>query len=410
MKWNMRNKLEKVLVVFSDDGLGGTSRSALTSCDSWLSLGYDVAIYAAKGVAESRQASFESKGSMLGQLSDVCWGEIKVVHFHYSSYSAGQQAAIDELVESVSTFSGPSPILIVNNIFAIPDSAFNRWPGRWCTTVLGRWAAVQYELGSLRLGSIPFVVGNGQDTEFFRPPSMIERIEARLALGIDDNERVVLRIGSPHEGKWSQSYLALADACAEVGSTLILVGAPVSLQLALRDRASCRLVNHVDDDTHLRDFYWASDCFALDAQRGESFGNVILEALCTGLPVVYRAREFRDNTPWEFRSIQGFSYAGRKQAFIREVIDVHLVSSACGDRAFDVAHSSIIDRYSVSAVSRILGSIVNKIKSHPHDGKISGARDFNISVLQLGKVSVLHNPIISYLKQVRLKARGKWRF
>lgn len=399
----------KVLVVFSDNGLGGTSRSALTSCFAWKLIGYNVIVCATKGVTPSRENGFASQGLLVNRISDICWDNVEVVHFHYSSYSSGQQSAIDSLTDAALSLGSSAPKLVVSNIFAIPDGSFKRWPVKWCTTVLGDWAAMQYRLSDFGLQQKPFVVGNGQDSVFFRPPSAEERKDARKRIGIPVDERVILRIGSPHQGKWSKSYLRLADACRNTRMKMILVGAPAELSASVRGNPRCMTVERVDDDNELRELYWASDCFALDAIRGESFGNVILEALGSGLPVVYRARELRDNTPWEFRSLPGFSYVTSKKTFIKEATRICLDYKQVAGDGGRLDGVKVAADYSIGAISSKLKTIVDRLNESVGAGKVQNLDCLDIPATKFIKSFILHNPFGAYLKQVRLEVRSKWR-
>ncbi|PSD17618.1 hypothetical protein C7E19_05065 [Stenotrophomonas maltophilia] len=402
----MDRKSRSVVVIFSDSGLGGTSRSALTSCECWIALGYNPIIHATKGITPSRRAVFQSKGQILENLTDLDWAEVSVVHFHYSSYSAGQHAAIQLLQQTVRSLGSHAPHLIVNNIFAIQDSTFARWPGKWCTAVLGEWAAMQYRLSGFPSNKAPFVIGNCQDTDTFRPPTAEEREESRNSLNIAACDNVILRVGSPHDGKWSSSYLKLAQMIKGTSTKMILIGAPESISLKLEGNENCHLIARVDDDHKLRRYYWASDCFALDAERGESFGNVILESLGSGLPVVYRAREYRDNTPWEFTSIKGFSYQRNESAFLSKAIcKASVRESPTCTRARDT-HRIVVSRFSTEATAAKLEALVQILDSASTDGKVCSTSNSTIPKLSYAKSFLRHNPLIAYLKKVRLEVRG----
>jgi len=187
---------------------------------------------------------------------------------------------------------------------------------------------------------------------------------------------------------------------------MILIGAPQSISLKLEGNENCHLIARVDDDHKLRRYYWASDCFALDAERGESFGNVILESLGSGLPVVYRAREYRDNTPWEFTSIEGFSYQRNESAFLSKAIcNASVRESPTCTRAWET-HKIVASRFSTEATAAKLEAVVKILDSASTDGKVCSTSNSTIPKLSYAKSFLRHNPLIAYLKKVRLEVRG----
>lgn len=109
------------------------------------------------------------------------------------------------------------------------------------------------------------VIGNGVDTGLFSPGS---RAEARLRVGVDPDERLVLFAFS---GGQRVKRLDLAEA-----SVARLAGAGVPVRL--------RVVRSVPHGA-MPDYYRAADCLLLTSDS-EGSPNVVKEALCCDLPVV----------------------------------------------------------------------------------------------------------------------------
>ncbi len=122
------------------------------------------------------------------------------------------------------------------------------------------------------------VVQNGIDTERFRPPTPEERASSRSALGIGEDDRVVLFFERvPYKGG-----ITLRLALKRLPELRLIV---VGGTQADRDRfgAPPRSIS-IERVADARDVYWAADVLAF-ASENEAFGFVLAEALACGLPV-----------------------------------------------------------------------------------------------------------------------------
>jgi teichuronic acid biosynthesis glycosyltransferase TuaC len=128
------------------------------------------------------------------------------------------------------------------------------------------------------------------------PPPIAEevRTSTRMDLGIAPNETVLLYLGSICERK---GIHCLVEALAKVGQSrpdtrLLLVGPVLEPDYweQIRHRTRPEILGkiiHVDFDPSPARYYGAADIFAF-ASVDEGFGNVLLEAMSHGLPVVSR--------------------------------------------------------------------------------------------------------------------------
>jgi glycosyltransferase involved in cell wall biosynthesis len=121
---------------------------------------------------------------------------------------------------------------------------------------------------------------NAVDTAHFRPPSTAERQRAREALGIAQSDRVVLYFGRDIDVKGADILWEALDDSPPV--VLLGVGLPSRAVTELSARVSTIALPFVADVAPL---YWAADVLVMPSRR-EAAPYTMLEALCSGLPVI----------------------------------------------------------------------------------------------------------------------------
>lgn len=397
--------LRSVLVVVSDASLGGTSRSAIAAARAWQASGWKVALLPAQPLAPAREAAVESLGTRIIRWDDLIISEFDIVHLHHGAWTAASLHHLRFLKQAAKSASR-SPSLLTHNVFGVPDSILDGWPASRATAVLGQWSAMQYRLSSGRSTSVPFVVPNPQDDEFFAPPSVAQRSSAVTTFALGDGPQI-LRVGSPHSDKWSFSYARLAHDCMERGVGLTLLGIPAGLAASLPESPHIAKLAPVASDEAVRAHYWAADCMAVDALRGESFGNVIIESLLSGTPVVYRARPLRDNTPWEFQEFEHFHYCRSESEWRKTALEVAERSKEhrrLGNRELLVAE------YGLGSVGRKLAAIGDELVALncSQAQRLVPPRLTNVIPMRDQALCRLtHNPLATRLRELKLELRGK---
>lgn len=136
------------------------------------------------------------------------------------------------------------------------------------------------------------VVYNGVDLERFHPGNRVKhRSPARAEVGLPVGARLLLFVGTGFERKGLRTAIEAVAALDDRSARLLVVGrgdVVTYRALARRLGVDDRIV-WLDPQRRIERWYAAADVLVLPA-RYEPFGNVHLEALASGLPVVTSTR------------------------------------------------------------------------------------------------------------------------
>jgi UDP-glucose:(heptosyl)LPS alpha-1,3-glucosyltransferase len=129
------------------------------------------------------------------------------------------------------------------------------------------------------------VIHNGVDLERFHPRTRQERGKrTRNTLGIAPHDSVVLFVGTGFRRKGLDRLLQLWALPELKGIYLLIVGNDARLAY-YRRRWNRGKILFVGAQQVVEDYFAAADLFVLPSVQ-EAFGNVVLEALASGLPVL----------------------------------------------------------------------------------------------------------------------------
>jgi D-inositol-3-phosphate glycosyltransferase len=223
--------------------------------------------------------------TLLGTLREEI-SRADVVHAHGMLYGTSvvallmarmQKHACRVLTEHVGHV--PYSNVVTNAVEALAITSIGRIAARSAQAIVVLNDVVEAQMHDLA-PSVPTVrIGNGVDSDRYRPPEPVERVRLRRELGWDERPRVLF-VGRLVEKK-GVSLAIEAAARAEGEFDVVLVG-PGDLDLA-----GARHVQLLGPQTPARvaELYRAADVFLLPS-RGEGFPLTVQEAMASGLPVV----------------------------------------------------------------------------------------------------------------------------
>jgi glycosyltransferase involved in cell wall biosynthesis len=175
---------------------------------------------------------------------------------------------------------------------------YRRIPFFFADRVVVSTAMVAQYIQELNPGKKIDVIPNGVDLERFRPcPSAEQKETLRRKLGLDPKAELVLFVGSLIFRKGVDVLLEAWNIIARSrpNARLVLVGpdgadktggsqnSPVDLN-AVPDEIKATVI-HVGSYPEVEGYYQAADVFVFPSRR-EGFGNVVLEAYASRLPVI----------------------------------------------------------------------------------------------------------------------------
>jgi len=194
------------------------------------------------------------------------------------------------------------------------------------------------------------IIRNWVDEFAFRPPSDIEKKEARRMLRLNDRDVVVISVGTCNSKK---NHKAIINACKQLSDSGIECykylhrgTGPDRLEeenyvksIGLEDKV---LFLDYCDEIHLP--YWAADIFVMTSHY-EGLGNVILEAMNCNLPVIlYDVLGMRDTLP---DKIGGYLVEKTEKA-LSEKLKLLITDDVLRNKMAEEAFKSVRKNYSMN--------------------------------------------------------------
>jgi glycosyltransferase involved in cell wall biosynthesis len=128
------------------------------------------------------------------------------------------------------------------------------------------------------------------DEDTFRVPSDQERVHARKAFGLSESDFVLCVVGTCNKKKRHKDILEAVARVKDLIPSLVLLHRGTGPDTAEEEEHVQKLgieknVVFLPYADSMQALYWASDCFIFSS-KWEGLGNVIVEAIACGLPVI----------------------------------------------------------------------------------------------------------------------------
>jgi glycosyltransferase involved in cell wall biosynthesis len=288
----------KILTVTYALGVGGVARTAQIFAEGYHSLGIDSRVLSITAGGLREQALIRNgitvwNGADEDILQEILDWNPDVIHLHSHSFGEKELAFLDRLF--------PGRITVEKNIFSRPVA----WTSRMDRSYqLSAWCAWRFCRLAPELAPKATIVPNGADSSAFRRASADQTAAFRAEHNIPESAPVIGRIGQHYDTKWSpvliNAFNHLAAKNPDLHLLLISPSEPIRQQAGRSPFANrITLIELLIGDDTLSIAYSAMDLFALAADQGESFGNVLAESMLCETPVVALSTPWQDNSQCE---------------------------------------------------------------------------------------------------------------
>jgi glycosyltransferase involved in cell wall biosynthesis len=215
------------------------------------------------------------------------------------------------------------------------------------------------------------LIPNGVDADRFRPrPDM--RMDMRRRLGIASDATVIGLVARFHPMKDFPTFLAAADAFAEVrpDARFVVCGEDFDhrnseLQAMIAERGPTERIILLGARSDMENIYPAFDVLALSSAYGEGFPNVLIEAMACGVPCV--ATDVGDS-----RAIVADTGIvvppGDPHALMRGWDTV--TTAAQSERFGDRARSRVLEHYSIDRVCLLYETLYRELSTPSQAGRV----------------------------------------
>lgn len=164
------------------------------------------------------------------------------------------------------------------------------------------------------------------DEDTFRVPSDPERLQARKAFCLSESDFVLCVVGTCNKKKRHKDILEAVARVKDLIPSLVLLhrgtGPDTEEEVGyVRNLGIEKNVVFLPYADSMQAIYWASDCFIFSS-KWEGLGNVIVEAIACGLPVIlYEGWGTNDFKPPEDR-LFGYWLDPRTERFDSAILDM----------------------------------------------------------------------------------------
>lgn len=351
----------KILTVIYSLDKGGVARTSATKAISYKKLGVDSRVLATTETG-SREADLNANAVPYWHgMSEEILQEIQdwnpdAVHIHSHSFGDTEMTFLDKIF--------PGRTVIEKNVFSRPVPWTHRMD---YSEQLSVWCAWRFCTFAPHLADKARIVPNGADTSAFVRASDEDIRAFRAEHRIPEDAPLIGRIGQCHLTKWSPVLIEAFDRLARKYRNLHLLlvnpSKPIRKQAASSPfKTQIVIIDKIIGDEALSVAYSSMDVFALVADQGESFGNVLAESMLCETPVVTLSTPWQDNSQCEVVGHNKGGLVALTPKGFRRAIDTLLCDEPRRRELGRTGRERVVERYdSLKAAQTSLDAIRGKI-------------------------------------------------
>ncbi|WP_448570600.1 glycosyltransferase family 4 protein [Trichothermofontia sp.] len=361
-----QEKSSRILTIVDGLSKGGVHRNAQLFAQGYQKIGMDSRVFALKkgGIREHILSSCQIPYWLFltkENLAEIENWDPAFIHIHSHGFDEHDYRKLTKLF--------PGRIVFEKNVFSKPkpwthEMSVSLQMSAWCD-----WRFRQnLNAKNIRTAIIP----NVTNSQAFYKASDDKVREFKKIWEIPLNAVLIGRVGQSNNGKWSTLLIDVFEKlCSKVKIEfhLLVVNAP-TLILNRIERSLFRkritVIDEVLGDDNLSVVYSAIDIFALIAENGESFGNVLAESMLCQTPVVALSTPWAHNSQCEVvGNMEGGLIATTPDGFYNAVLEL-ATNNSLRKELGEKGRLRIINKYDYINVARdVLKVIQSNFSSMP---------------------------------------------
>jgi len=390
----------RILTIVNNLGPGGAQGSAKNVSLAYIEQGQTVAVlgYQGGGVREEplRAAGAEifvgseDPDEQLRVIKEAAAWNPDIIHLRRSGHA---DQSVTNILRTIKAASTKRIAVIESNIFGRVDRTTDRelynvhlMIGGWCLWKWHQWAR------GLKPQPIGAVAHNIVRSDAFYPVGDDARRAFRDAHKIPQDAMLFGRIGQPMRTKWSHAAFEAFKTFAteREDAWFVAVGLPRNYSKYLATfpsdvRRRIVVIEFLHGEEALRDCYAGMDVFLHSSRIGESFGNVLAEAMLCNRPVITLSTPARDNSQLE---VVGHERGGLCVANVKAMVEAmrRLADDPqLRDRYGKQGRAYCLEHYSSQAIGRILLRVAEL--AHQHEDHETLARAIEADPVIVSRVT-----------------------
>lgn len=357
----------KILTIVHALEKGGVARTAQIFAEGYQVLGIDSRVLAINHGGPREEDLLLKKipfwiGTDNQTVREIMEWNPDALHIHSHGFNLQENPFLVELIKNRT--------VVEKNIFSRPVAWTHQMDYSY---QMSSWCLWRFCTTAPQLASKAIVIPNAAVTAAFAKASADEILEFRKQHNIPEQALVIGRIGQLYETKWSPVLIQAFNRLSQKYEHLHLLLVNPSERIIKQAHASpfrsrITIIDYILGDKPLSVAYSATDIFALAADQGESFGNVLAEAMLCEVPIVTLSTPWGDNSQCEVTGHNEGGLIALSPKGFRRALKTLIDDPALRERLGTTGRKRIIERYDYLKVAQQSLDIIQN-RPHPPEQK-----------------------------------------